>query len=193
MKMPLHVLCLMLLLTTLSASTPGFAQQNKTPYTGNNRVLVTLEGETGLYQFSSEQMLVRYNKQTQQLECLLPVSTLVPLQDTIPASMAYEVLYGAKYPQLLLTMKAPEQLINAGGFAPITMPRTVAVNLQGVLNETVIPVGFTSEKDVLFFTSTFDLMLDNFQATLPVAYAQLLSGRLRITIDRARVVNLNLR
>ncbi|ARS35252.1 hypothetical protein CA264_07260 [Pontibacter actiniarum] len=175
---------------------PGFAasaQQERAPYTGSNRIFIALEGPTSRYEFSSNQMLVRHNKATQKLECILPVATLLPLNDSIPPAMAFEVLFGAKYPQLYINIDAPVQKISAGNLTPETIRRTTSIGLQGVNNETVVPVAFTSENNSLYFSTSFDLMLDNFQASLPIEYAPLLTGRILISIDNARWINLEMR
>ncbi|WP_276495738.1 hypothetical protein [Pontibacter litorisediminis] len=192
MKKKLHLLYLLLLLTLLSA-TGTLAQRNRAPYTGSNRVLLALDGPAGRYEFVSDQMLVRYNKETQQLECILPVETLLPVQDSVPQNMAYEVLFGAKYPQLLITMAAPVQQINAGNLSPETLERRTSVRLQNVTRDLEAPVSFAPESSSLYFSTTLDLRLEDFQASLPVAYLPLLTGRLIITIDRARWINLTSR
>ncbi|AKD04558.1 hypothetical protein POKO110462_22760 [Pontibacter korlensis] len=190
MKQKLHPIYLLLLSLLILQNNQAEAQINRTPYTGSNRVLVALEGTESRYEFMSDQMLVRYNRENQQLECILPVSTLVPLHDTIPANMANEVLFEAKYPQLFISMAAPVQEINAGNLSPETMRRTTSIRLQGITNQAVLPVSFITESRSLYFSTSFDLMLDNFQASLPVAYLPLLTGRIFITIDRARLVDL---
>ncbi|OKL41680.1 hypothetical protein A3841_11665 [Pontibacter flavimaris] len=168
-------------------------QRNRTPYTGSNRVLLTLDGHSAPYEFVSDQMLVRYNKDLQQLECVLSLETLVPLQDTIPQNMAFDVLFGARYPQLYITMAAPERQINAGNLGSETIRRKTAVQLQSVTRDLVVPISFSPESSSLYFSTTLDLWLSDFQASLPVAYLPLLTGRVTITIDRARWMNLTSR
>lgn len=191
MKRYLRLLLLLPLFLLLCL--PARAQFENGPYTGSNRIIIALEGPTSRYEFVSQQLLVRYNKNTQQVECMLPVQSLVPLNDSIPANMAYDVLFGARYPQLFINIAAPVEKISSGSLVPETIDRTTSVGLQGVNNETVIPVAFTSENNALFFSTSFDLMLDNFQASLPLEYLPLLTGRVLITIDHARWVNIRSR
>ena len=182
-----------MVLLALLCNTTAVAQIERTSYTGNNRVVVALEGPFSRYEFTSQQMLVRYNKEAQVLECILPVETLIPLNDTIPADMAFDVLFGAKYPQLYIDIAAPVQKISAGNLTPETIRRTATIGLQGVRNNTVLPVAFTSENNSLYFSASFDLMLDNFNASLPIVYAPYLTGRILITLDRARWINMQAR
>jgi hypothetical protein len=164
-------------------------------YTGNNRILVTLEGVGQRYEFISEHLLVRHNKDTQRLECILPVSSLVPLNDTIPAAMAYEVLFGAKYPEMLIGIEAPVQQFSGGRFEPatITMNRSTSIRLQGVNNDTIIPVAFLPDRNTLYFSTNFELMLDNYRASMPVKYLPVLTGRVLVSIERAHWFSLSQR
>ncbi|WP_139307873.1 hypothetical protein [Pontibacter flavimaris] len=193
MERNLRLLYLLLLLPLLLSAPDVVGQRNRTPYTGSNRVLLTLDGHSAPYEFVSDQMLVRYNKDLQQLECVLSLETLVPLQDTIPQNMAFDVLFGARYPQLYITMAAPERQINAGNLGSETIRRKTAVQLQSVTRDLVVPISFSPESSSLYFSTTLDLWLSDFQASLPVAYLPLLTGRVTITIDRARWMNLTSR
>lgn len=188
-KYILHLLLLLLPLVSLEA----LAQKEREPYTGNNTIVVVLEGIGQRYEFISKQLLVRHNKNTHRLECILPVASLVPLNDTTPPAMAYEVLFGAKYPELRIMIEAPEQQANTGRFTPANRGRTTSINLQGVNNETVIPVAFQPENNNFYFSTNFDLRLDNFQASLPVKYVPMLTGRVLVSIERAQWFNLGQR
>ncbi|WP_299757378.1 hypothetical protein [uncultured Pontibacter sp.] len=191
MNKKLQLIYLLLLLPLLLLTTTVSAQRNRNAYTGNNSVLVTLDGFTNRYEFKSEQTLVRYNKDTQQIECIIPVETLLPLRDTIPPSMAYDVLFGAVHPQIFISFAAPTQQINAANLSPENVNLKTYVRLQEVTNSLAAPVIFTPESTALHFSTTLDLQLSDFQASIPVAYLPLLTGRMMITIDRARWVKLN--
>lgn len=193
MKKGLLVLYLVLQIPLFLTTTEATAQRNRSPYTGSNRVLLTLDGLTGRYEFMTTQALVRYNKDTQQLECILPVETFLPLQDTIPADMAYEVLFGAKYPQVFISLAAPVQKINAANLGTETIRRKTAIRLQNVTQSIELPVSFSSESTSVYFTTTLDLRLEDFETSLPIKYLPLLTGRMLITIDRARWVDLTSR
>lgn len=183
----------LLLLLLPFFGTQVLAQAEREPYTGNNTILVALEGIGQRYEFVSNQLLVRHNKATNRLECILPVATLVPLNPTVPPAMAYEVLFGAKYPELYIMIEAPEQQANTGRFTPANRGRTTSINLQGVNNETTIPVAFLPENNTFYFSTNFDLMLSNFQASMPVKYVPLLTGRVLFSIERAQWINLGMR
>ncbi|RDV16610.1 hypothetical protein DXT99_02160 [Pontibacter diazotrophicus] len=184
--LPLFLTLLLLPLINLEA----LAQENRTPYTGNNTIIVSLEGIGQRYEFISDQLLVRHNETTHRLECVLPIASLIPLNDTIPPAMAYEVLFGAKYPELHIMIEAPEQQAGTGRFTPANRGRTTSISLQGVNNETIIPVAFQPEKNTFYFSTNFDLMLDNFQASMPVKYLPILTGRVLFSIERAQWYNL---
>lgn len=191
-KHKIFILLLLLLLPLFSLKV--LAQEERQPYTGNNTILVALEGIGQRYEFVSNQLLVRHNKTTNRLECILPVATLVPLNPAVPPAMAYEVLFGAKYPELYIAIEAPTQQARDGKlFTPANRGRTTSINLQGVNNETTIPVAFLPEKNTYYFSTNFDLMLSNFQASMPVKYVPLLTGRVLFSIERAQWMNLGLR
>lgn len=187
-----HTLYLLVILFCL----PGqrASAQTNTTYTSDNTILITLEGIKQPYVFTSNNLLVQYNQSTRKLECILDVSTLIPASDTaaLPA-MAYEVLYGAKYPELYLEIDMPSDQVSGRGMNRESVSRVTTIRLQGVSNETVIPVVFTPDNQALLFSTNFDLWLDNFQASIPVKYAPLLTGRLFITIRNARWANLRAR
>ncbi|MFD3001008.1 hypothetical protein ACFS7Z_11585 [Pontibacter toksunensis] len=192
MKNNIKRLFLLLLLLPL-LSTEVQAQEEHEPYTGNNTIVVALEGIGQRYEFVSNQLLVRHNKTTNRLECILPISTLIPLDPAVPPAMAYEVLFGAKYPELYIMIEAPEQQVNTGRYTPLNRGRTTSINLQGVNNETTIPVAFLPENNTFYFSTNFDLMLSNFQASMPVKYVPLLTGRVLFSIERAQWINLGMR
>lgn len=171
-------------------SAQAIAQDEREPYTGNNTILIAFEGQGQRYEFKSEQMLVRHNRDRHTLECVVPVATLVPLNDTIPPAMAYEVLFGAKYPELLISIAAPDEQLNAAVFVPSTTNRTTTIVLQGINNETVVPIAILSDKNSFYFSTNFDLNLENFQASLPVKYLPVLTGRVLVSIDKAYWYNL---
>ncbi len=179
------------LLLTAFLYLPAAAQDERSAYTSNNTIVVVLEGVGQRYEFISKQMLVRHNKETHMLECVLQVASLLPLNDTIPAKMAYEVLYGAKYPELTIFVAAPDQQAKQVRYKPSSPNRTISVNLQGVNNETREPVAFLKDKSTVYFSTNLDLMLDNFQASMPVKYLPLLTGRILINIDKAYWYNLS--
>ena len=104
--------------------------------------------------------------------------------------MAYEVLFGAKYPELLISIAAPEAQLNAAVFVPATMNRTTTIVLQGINNETVVPIAILSDKNSFYFSTNFDLNLESFQASLPIKYLPVLTGRVLVSIDKAYWYNL---
>ena len=167
--------------------------QTRANYTSDNKVFVTLDGKTQAYTFTSNEMLVRYNSTTQKLECILNVATLLPANDSIPPNMAYDVFFGAKYPDLLFYIDAPVEKINGSKLYPGSINKTTTISLQGVSNQTVIPLAVTADRNAIVFNTSFDLMLDNFSASVPVQYFNLLTGRVMITINNARWVGLDIR
>ncbi|MCC9135999.1 hypothetical protein ACFSKU_16130 [Pontibacter silvestris] len=165
------------------------AQSRVSAYTGSNTIIVNLEGKTGPYQYSSKDLLVRYNKATQKIECVLNLGSLYPTNENVPPTMAYDVLYGAKYPDLVLLIDAPAEKANASNntnIYPESLGKKTSISLQGITNQTVIPVLFTPDRNTIFFSTNFDLMLDNFQASIPAKYLPILTGRIQIFINNAK-------
>lgn len=182
---------LLILLFTFT-STKGQAQ-SRANYTSDNRVFVTLHGVTQAYTFASDEMLVRYNSNTQKLECILNIATLLPTNDTIPPNMAYDVFFAAKYPDLLMYIDAPIEKISGSNLYPGSINKTTTVSLQGVSRQTTVPLALTADRNAVVFNTSFDLMLNNFSASIPVQYFNLLTGRVMITINNAKWVGLDLR
>jgi len=188
-KLLLHTLYLLIILLFLPGK-PINAQTN-TAYTSGNTILATLEGITKPFVFTSDQLLVQYNQNTRKLECILNVATLLPVSDTAaPPAMAYEVLYGAKYPELYFEIDMSSDQVSSPNLDRESILLPAKIRLQGVANETVIPVIISPDKQSLLFSTNFDLWLDSFQAIIPVKYTPLLTGRLFITIRSARWANL---
>lgn len=178
-------ICLLLLIGTISMS---FAQTRR-PFTANNFITLVLESPNGRYEFKSSELLVRYNRLTDQLECSVLINSLLPTSDTVPPGMAYEVLYGAKFPELVFQIDVPEEIISSGKPFPEPLNQRTYITLQGVTNQTRIPVIFTPDKNRLSFGTNFDLMLGNFEASIPVQYLPYLTGRLLINISNARWID----
>ncbi|WP_347159123.1 hypothetical protein [Pontibacter chitinilyticus] len=168
--------------------------QTNTVYTSDNTIFLTLDGVKQPFPFASNALLVNYNKATQKLECRLNVSTLLPVDPAPTPEMAYEVLYAAKYPELYMEIDLPANQINSTNLVNSEpVPRVIRITLQGATNETVVPVAFVRDKGTLVFSTSFDLMLENFQATIPVKYVPLLTGRVLFTIRGARYTNYDAR
>ncbi|WP_460879337.1 hypothetical protein [Pontibacter rugosus] len=129
------------------------AQNERSSFTGTNRVMVALEGPLIRYDFVSKQMFVRHNKEAQRLECVIPVVSLLPLQDSVPPAMLYNVLFGAKYPQLLIRLHVPTQSAVPNDLLSATSNLTASVQIQGVTNETRVPVTFNTIDNTLYFTT----------------------------------------
>ncbi|GAB3196382.1 hypothetical protein ABID22_002938 [Pontibacter aydingkolensis] len=166
--------------------------QSRSNYTSDNRVTVTLDGLTQAYTFTSNDMLVRYNSTTQKIECILNVATLLPTNDTAPPDMAYDVFFGAKYQDLLFFIDAPVEKVNGSRLFPGNVNKTTTITLQGVTKQTVVPLALTSDRNAIVFNTSFDLRLDNFSASVPVQYFNLLTGRVVITISNAKWVGINI-
>ncbi len=162
-------------------------------YTSDNKVMVKFYGNNQTYTFLSDELLVRYNSVTQKLECILNVATLVPVNDSIPADMAYDVFFGAKYPDLFLLIDAPVEKINGSNLYPGSISKTTTISLQGVSKQTTAPLTLTSSRNALVFNTSFDLMLDNFSASVPIQYYKLLTGRVMIAINNARWTGMDIR
>ncbi|MEJ8802026.1 hypothetical protein [Pontibacter sp. H249] len=165
--------------------------QSRSNYTSDNRVFVTLDGVSQAYSFSSNEMLVRYNRSTQKLECILNIATLLPANDSTPPNMAYDVFFGAKYPDLLFYIDAPIEKVNGSSLNPGSINKTTTISLQGVTKQTIVPLALTADRNAIVFNTSFDLMLDNFSASVPVQYFNLLTGRIMITINNAKWVGLD--
>jgi hypothetical protein len=173
-------------------SIPAFAQSEGN-FTGDNRVFLTLDGITRPYTFTSDQLLVRYNKTTQKVECILDIATLYPTEVGTPPTMAYDVLFGAKYPELTLLIDAPVEKLNAKNLYSEILEKKSTISFQGVSNQTTVPVAFTPDKNSFIFSTNFDLMLDDFEASVPIKYMPFLTGRMVITVRNAKWVNLKTR
>lgn len=171
------------------AISPGATAQTRQPFTGHNLITIVLEGPTARYEFTSRDLLVRYNHNTEQLECTLQIASLDAVTDSIPPNMAYEVLYGAKFPDLVFMIELPKEVVNRNRTFTEPHNRRASVTLQGTTNRTRIPVQLLQDKNSLAFSTSFDLMLDNFQASVPEKYLPFLSGRILINISNARWID----
>ncbi|MBC5991377.1 hypothetical protein [Pontibacter cellulosilyticus] len=191
--MPTTILYNILLLLLFTFSFSKSQAQTRANYTSDNRVTVTLYGVTQPYTFTSDEMLVRYNNTTQKLECIINIATLLPANDSTPPTMAYDVFFGAKYPDLLMYIDAPVEKINGSNLFPGNINKTTTINLQGVANQTRIPLALAADRNAIVFNSSFDLWLDNFSASVPVQYFSLLTGRVLITINNAKWVGFDIR
>ncbi|MBD1395926.1 hypothetical protein H9Q13_02010 [Pontibacter sp. JH31] len=180
---------LLLLLATWAAR----AQQNRIPYTSNNTILISMEGEKGTYDFSSGKMLVRYNENTKKLECLLPLSNLLPANDSTPIAMVQEVFFASRYPDIYLEIEAPVEKINAGTRARQTINSRIFINIQGINREMVRPVTFTPDRNMITFSSSFEIRLQDMRLIVPARYTTMLTGRILFTIHNARWADLRSR
>ncbi|WP_018478200.1 hypothetical protein [Pontibacter roseus] len=187
--MPKVILSFLLLLLLLLAPWAE-AQQNRTPYTANNTILVNMEGQTGTYDYTSDRLLVRYNKETRNLECLLPLSYLTAANDSTPLVMAHDVFFTSRFPEIYIQIEAPIDRINAGKRSPQTMNSRLFINIQGINKEIVTPVTFTPDRNTISFSSSFEVLLDDMRLTIPAKYVPMLTGRIVFTIHNARWADL---
>lgn len=180
---------LMLMFLSISTYKSTVYAQTRELYTSENFVMISFEGLNGMLEYGSNDLQVRYNKATQRIECRIPVNSLFALNDTVPAELAYDVLFGAKYPDLLVFIDATSQIVNSPNLNAEPKMQRATVELQGKPNETRIPVVFASDKGYINLSTHFDLVMGNFQATIPSKYLPFLSGRIRVTIRNARWIN----
>lgn len=179
-KFLLPVLCIILF--AISAQ----AQQHRIPYTANNSMQVSLEGERNTYDFQSNKMLVRYDQNTRKIECLLPIENLLPANDSSPVAMVQDIFFTSRYPDLYIEIEAPVEQINAGNRNRQTLNSRVFINIQGVIKEMVVPVTFTPDRNMITFSTSFELMLQDLRLRVPARYTSRLTGRMLFTIHSAR-------
>jgi hypothetical protein len=182
----LSIICLLVIMVF---SVEEARAQTRTNYTANNYITVVLESPNGRYEFKSPSLLVRYNRLTDQLECSVLINSLLPTSDTIPPTMAYEVLYGAKFPELTFEIDVPEDIISSERPNAEPLNQRTYITLQGITNQTRVPVVFAPDRNRISFGTNFDLMLANFEASIPTRYMPILTGRLLINISNARWVD----
>ena len=168
----------------------ALAQENRTPYTSNNAILINMEGQRGTYDFTSGLLLVRYNENTKRLECLLPLSNLAPANDSTPIVMAQDVFFASRYPEIYIEIEAPVDRINAGKRNPQTLNSRLFINIQGINKELVVPVTFTPGRNTISFSSSFEVLLDDMRIKVPAKYVTMLTGRMLFTIHNARWADL---
>ena len=144
--------------------------QARQQYTGSNVILVGLESAKGLLEFRSDDLQVRYNKEINKIECRLAVNSLYPLNDSIPPDMADHVLFGSKYPEIVFMIDAPADIVNSPRLSAEPNNRTATIEFQGTINEKRIPVIFASDKGIINLSTSFVLVMGNFNASLPAAY-----------------------
>lgn len=161
-------------------------QQHQIPYTANNSIQINLEGERSTYDFASSKMLVRYDQTTRKLECLLPIENLLPANDSSPVAMIRDVFFASRYPELFIEIEAPVEQINAGNRNRQTFNSRVFINIQGIVKEMVVPVTFTPDRNMITFSTSIDLMLQDLRLRVPARYTTQLTGRMLITIRSAR-------
>lgn len=177
------VACLVLLL-------PLSHGQTRSTFTNGNSILITIEGNDGPYEFTSQDMLVRYNRNTQKIECILNIDNLLPANDSSPYVMAYDLFFAAKYPEFMIEIDAPEDRINAGNLSILTMDRRTRVFFQDAVQEMITSVAFAPDRRALLFSTDFDMNLENFQVLMPAKYLPVLTGRIKVAIRNARWVDM---
>jgi hypothetical protein len=178
---------------TLLLIVPALAQQSRIPYTSNNSVMIALEGTSSTYDFASGKMLVRYNENTRRIECLLPLANLQPANDSTPLVMAEDVFFASRHPDIYIEIDAPVEQINAGNRNRQTINSRMFINIQGIIKETVVPVTFTPDRNMIMFSSSFEIMLQDMRLKVPARYSPLLTGRVMFTIHSARWADLRTR
>lgn len=163
--------------------------QVRQQYTGSNVILIGIESEKGLLEYRSDELQVRYNKEINKIECRLPVNTLYALNDSTPVDLAYSVLFGSKYPELVFLIDAPSDIVNAPKLNAEPNLQRATVEFQGTINETKVPVVFASDKGVINLSTSFVMVMGHFNATLPAPYIPFLNGRIHVAIRNARWLN----
>lgn len=177
---------LLILLTVVSVQ----AQQHRIPYTSNNSIFISLVGERSTYDFASNKMLVRYNENTRKIECLLPIAMLLPANDSTPIAMAQDVFFASRFPEIYFEIEAPVEQINAGNLDRQALNSRIFINIQGVIKETVVPVTFTPDRNMVIFSTSFEVMLQDMRLKVPARYTPILTGRILFTIHSARWADL---
>ncbi len=183
----LLLLALLLLLNTQAHA------QSRPVYTGGNNIFITIEGKDNSYEYRSEEMLVRYNENTNRIECVLPIDNFVPANNATPTSMLHDLFYTAKFPELQIEIDAPIEKINAGNLYAQAQDKLIRIFVHGKLKEMNNQVFFTPDERSLMFSTNFDLTFDNMNIAVPAKYIPMLTGRILVTISNARWIDARLR
>ncbi|MFT2011238.1 hypothetical protein ACMA1I_21385 [Pontibacter sp. 13R65] len=178
---------LLITLLLLFVATITNAQRNVT-YTNDNSIFITIEGDTSLYEYSSRDMLVRYNQNTQKIECVINVASLLPLNNYSPAVIPQDIFFVANYPELLIEIEAPEEKINAGNLYTERVEKGIGLFIHNIPVNLTAPVVFTPDKRSLKLAATFELLLPDYRIAIPAKYTNMLTGRVRFAIQNARSV-----
>ncbi|WP_187264610.1 hypothetical protein [Pontibacter beigongshangensis] len=174
-------------LLLLAVTTLSNAQRHVT-YTNDNSIFITIEGDSSLYEYSTSEMLVRYNENTQKIECIIHVASLLPLNNYSPAVLPQDIFFAANYPELHIQIEAPEEKINAGNLYTERLDRGIGMFIQNMPVNITAPVVFTPDKRSLKLATTFELILPEYSIAIPAKYTSMLTGRVRFAIQNARSV-----
>src|SRR5688572_25421181 len=161
-------------------------------YTDDNRVNIMLEGHKQLYDYSSENMLVRLDESNGKLECIVNIATLHGNNNQSDPVIPYDVFYARKYPQFRIVMHLPMDLTTANNHDNlINKSLTVKAQLyfQGLTRDIEIPIQLTSDRNYISFNTSFNFTLKEMQALVPQIYMNMLTGLIRVNIVNATWVD----
>ncbi|MDX5347775.1 MAG: hypothetical protein LPK19_11065 [Hymenobacteraceae bacterium] len=154
-------------------------------YTADNTVRIYIEGTDQLYEYTSDKLMVRLNDETQKIECILPIESLVPANVLSPQVLAYDVFFEQKYPLFQFQFNAPIETLNKQNLNSEPMQLTGKVQFQGRDGDQIFPTVFMPYEESFSFRTNFNFTIQAMEGTLPRKYKTMLTGFIRVQVLNA--------
>jgi len=161
-------------------------------YTDKNNITVLIEGHKQHYSYTSDNLLVKLDENTNRLECILTVNTLEPNDNLSDPVIPEDVFYARKYPQFRVVMFLPKELVAANNQDFLTRKDLMVkaqLYFQGLTRDVEVPLQFTSERNYISFNTSFTFSLQDMRALMPQMYMNMLTGLIRVSIVNATWVD----
>ena len=183
---PLFLFSTAIFPVVLFISSPCNAQVDKS-FTGNNEGIFQIMGNEQPYNFLSNDIQTRLDKDRRQIEVILPIKSLEPADDPLHMEILHDVFPPRFVTQFYLTANFDREIISTEDFS-----QPVNLKLDGVLTfeeeQVYLPVEISifSVDETIFYNMTARFDLDLLDRNYEGKYKEIITGEFLMVVNDAR-------
>ncbi len=166
--------------------------QRDNAYAISNKANVLLHGVEQDFEFNTNDLRSRYNRQRQQFEFMLPLASVIARRDTSHQQIMTDLFFSGRRAQFIyITAEFAENLTN---FEEYKVPREVELNSVVTIQDQsydiplLMSIMFDRQR-VMYYSLSININLRQFGKEVPPQYASRLTGSMLITVPEGRWAN----
>lgn len=174
----------------LSTHLPGklFAQdQWDDTFIGNNEGILQIKGTEQNYEFRSNNISARINRDQNRMEFVLPLNSFAPIASDPVHLQIYNDVFAAPLPlKIYITVPFDRETFDTEDFSqPINLILNGVLTLLGESAQLPVEVSFFSAEDKVFYNMAARFNLEQINRAYEGIYREIITGEFGIIVNRA--------